>query len=160
MPKPTVVSYARTFPVPLDQAFDGVLTLPLTEFFARRYGPIPRVRSTESTAEWGEVGRTRIIRLADGGSLHEELTEVTRPSAFGYVLSDIRGPMKPLASRIDGRFTFAPDGAGTRIEWSWALHPRSVLSAPLLPIFGRIWGRMAKRAFDRLDRILPEHAAG
>lgn len=156
MPQPTVVSYARTYPVPVEQAFDSVLSMPLEQMFGRRHGPIPAVRGTvPDQPTWDTVGNSRTIRLADGGSLHEELTRVDRPRAFGYTLDDIHGPMKPLASHIEGLFTFEADGAGTRISWSWALYPKSLLSRPLLPVFGRIWQGSARKAFDNIGTALP-----
>jgi hypothetical protein len=156
MAHPTVVSYSRTYPAPVEQAFDSVLSMPLEQLFARRHGPIPAVRGTVANQPgWGAVGDSRTIQLADGGSLHEELTRVERPNAYGYELNDIHGPMKPLAARIDGLFTFAADGSGTRITWSWALYPRTLLSRPILPIFGRIWQGSARKAFDRIEAALP-----
>src|SRR3954468_265915 len=98
MAQPTVVSYSRTSPVPVEQAFDSVLSMPLERIFDRRHGPIPAIRGTvPDQPTWNSVGKSRTIRLADGGSLHEVLTRVDRPSAFGYTLDDIHGPMKPLA---------------------------------------------------------------
>lgn len=156
MANPTVVSYSRTYPVPVEQAFDSVLPMPLEQLFNRRHGPIPAVRGTERDQPgWGAVGDTRTIRLADGGSLREQLTRVDRPDAFGYLLTEIRGPMKPLAARIDGLWAFEAAATGTRITWSWEMHPRSVLSRPLLPVFGRIWQGWARHAFDRIDELLP-----
>lgn len=35
--------------------------------------------------------------------MREELIAVERPTAFGYTLSDVSGPMKVLASRVDGQ---------------------------------------------------------
>jgi hypothetical protein len=156
MAQPTVVSYSRSYPVPVEQAFDSVLSMPLEQMFARRHGPIPAVRGTvPNQPTWESVGDSRTIRLADGGSLREELTRVERPAAFGYELTDIRGPMKPLAARIEGLFTFEAEGSGTRITWSWALYPRTLLSRPILPVFGRIWQGSARKAFDNIGTALP-----
>jgi hypothetical protein len=152
---PTVVSYSRTYPVPVEQAFDEVLALPLEQLFDRRHGPIPAVRGTVGDQPtWSAVADARTIQLADGGSLHEQLVRVERPAAFGYALSDIRGPMKPLAAHIDGLWTFEAAGTGTRITWSWAIQPRSVLSRPILPIFARIWRGWARHAFVRIEELL------
>jgi hypothetical protein len=154
---PTVVSYARTFPVSVEQAFDAVLPTPLEKLFDRRHGPIPAVRGTDrAQPTWDTVGDERTIRLADGGSLRERLTRVERPAAFGYELSGIRGPMKPLASRIEGLWTFEAAGSGTRIAWRWTLHPKSVISRAVLPIFAHIWQGWARHAFDRIADVLPQ----
>jgi hypothetical protein len=154
--QPTIVAYSRAYPLPVEQTFDTVLPMPLEKMFDRRHGPIPAVRGTDrAQRSWDTVGDARTIRLADRGSLHEELTRVERPHAFGYRLSEIRGPMRPLASAIDGLWTFEAAGTGTRVTWSWAMHPKSALSGPMLPIFVRIWRGWARNAFDRIEQLLP-----
>ena len=156
MAAPTRVAYSRTYPTPLEQTYDTVVPMPLERMFDRRHGPIPRVRGTvRNQPSWDSVGDSRTIQLADGGSLFEQIVRADRPHAYGYELTDIRGPMKPLAARIDGLFAFEPDGAGTRVTWSWAIHPRSVLSRPVLPVFARIWQGWARKAFDRIGEVLP-----
>jgi hypothetical protein len=129
--------------------------MPLERLFAKRYGPIPGVRETaRAQPGWDAVGHTRWIRLADGGALHEELISVDRPHSFAYRLTQIRGPLKPLARQVDGLWTFDPAGGGTRITWSWAMHPRVALLAPLLHAFARVWSGYARRGFDQIDRVL------
>jgi len=155
MNKPVAVSYARTFPSAPDTTFDLILPTPLPELFHRRYGPIPPIKSVEGqVGVWGSVGQTRTIRLADGGSMREELTRVDRPGAFGYTITGVTGPMKPLVATVDGLWTFEPDGAGTRITWQWTIQPASALAAPLMPVFGALWRRYAARSFDTIGALL------
>ncbi len=155
MASPLALSCARSYPVTIERAFDDVLLIPLERLFNRRYGPIPAVRGTEGPAEaWGEVGQTRIVRLAGGGSMREELVTVERPAAFGYTLSDVTGPMKPLAARVEGLWSFEPVGTGSRITWQWTLHPASAAVAPVLPIFARFWRGYARRSLERLEQLL------
>src|ERR1700709_797956 len=102
MPGPTAMQCSRTYPLTADEAFDALLSTPLEVLFNRRYGPIPAIRAVEQPdGAWGTLGQSRVVRLADGGSMREELTRVNRPHAFGYVLTDVTGPMKPLAARVD-----------------------------------------------------------
>jgi hypothetical protein len=155
MAAPVEMSYDRSYPIAPEQAFDAVLAMPLERLFPRRYGPIPPVRKTErGQPGWDAVGHHREIRLADGGTLHEELTEVRRPHCFAYRLSEIRGPMKPLAAAVDGRWDFAAVDGGTRITWSWTMHPRVGLLRPLLPPFARIWRGFARCGFDQIAEML------
>jgi len=155
MAKPVVMSYSQSFPALPPEAFDTVLPLPLPELFDRRYGPIPSIRSVEGPGSaWGEVGQARTVHLKGGGSLREELTRVDRPDGFGYTITEVAGPMKPLASRIDGTWSFDADGAGTRITWQWTLYPTSGFVAPVLPFFARIWRGYARQSFHRLAGFL------
>lgn len=155
MAKPVVISYSQSFPIPPSEAFDKVLPLPLPELFSRRYGPIPPIRSVEGpVGAWGEVGQARTLRLKGGGSMREELTRVDRPDAFGYTITKVTGPMKPLASHIHGIWSFDADGAGTRITWQWTLHPSSAVVAPIMPVFARFWRGYAQQSFQRLAGFL------
>jgi hypothetical protein len=146
---------SRSYRVAAEQAFDRLLPLPLEQFFNRRYGPIPAIRSTDGPAQpWGAVGQRRTVRMADGATVQEELTSVERPTAFGYTLSKVTGPLKPLASHIDGVWSFDADGSATRITWTWTMYPASAFSAPLLPVFRSLWRGYAKRALERLEPLL------
>jgi hypothetical protein len=93
--------------------------------------------------------------MADGGAVREELTRVDRPAAFGYTLSEVSGPMKFLASRVEGLWTFAAASGGTLVTWEWIVHPTSEFTAPLLPIFAMLWRQFAKRSLENLDKLLP-----
>lgn len=77
---PLVVQFARAYPVSVDQAFDYVLPPPLEQIFDRRFGPLPPIRGVEGQdGAWGTVGQTRTIKMADGGTMREELTTVDAP---------------------------------------------------------------------------------
>lgn len=155
MPVLTAMQSARAYPVSVEEAFDTVLPMPLEQLFNRRYGPIPRIRSVEQPdGPWGTVGQLRTIRLADGGSAREELTRVDRPNAFGYVLTEVTGPMKPLAARVDGLWSFVPAGTGTRITWSWTVHPASAVGRVAMPVFARLWRGYARQALARIEGLL------
>jgi hypothetical protein len=146
---------SRTYPVPIERAFDELLATPLPELFARRYAALPPIREVrDQTGEWGTVGQTRTIVLADRGTLRETLVSVDRPRSFGYRISDVTGPMKPLASSIDGLWTLEEAGTGVRITWAWTLHPASAAAGLLMPAFARMWRGYARQALDELERIL------
>lgn len=155
MPSPLVMSCSRTYPAAPEQAFDAVLLEPLERIFNRRYKVIPRIRGAEDQdGTWGHAGQTRTVRLADGNLMHEELTRVDRPHAFGYTITGITGPMKPLASEVHGVWSFDPAGTGTRVTWQWTMHPASRLVVPALPVFRRLWLGYAGQALQRLEEIL------
>ena len=149
------LEYSRTFPIPVEDAFDGVLPSPLPELFARRYGVLPPIRDVRGqVGEWGTVGQTRTIQLADGGSMREELTHVERPHRFGYRITDVTGPMKLLASGLEGEWSFAPAGTGARITWAWELHSASGAAGLALPTFARFWRGYARQGMEEIERLL------
>lgn len=149
------LSRSTTVDVPPERAFSETLILPLPTLFSTWFGPIPPIRDVlDQTGDWQSAGQTRTILLAGGGQMAESLLEVSAPSHFAYRLDDIRGPMAPLASHIDGRWTFTPSGAGTTITWHWEVHARSAASRPILPVFGRLWNGYAKRSLARLESLI------
>lgn len=154
MPSPVHVSASRTYPVPADRAYELTIRWPLEELFDTRFGPIPPIVRTQGPIDWGTLGQVRAIHLGDGGTMQERLTVVEAPHQFGYEITGITGPMKPLAERIEGRWQFDPVGTGTRITWSWTIHPKSMASALAIPVFGLIWKGYARRALDHLEALL------
>ena len=45
-----------------------------------------------------------------------------------------------------------PAGTGTNVTWRWTIHPR--LTAPVLPVFGRMWKGYARQALEELSAQL------
>lgn len=141
--------------VPVEDAFDGTLPLPLPQLFRHWYGPIPPIKEVlGQRGAWGSVGQTRTVRLTGGGSMAEELTAVDPPRAFDYRLTEISGPLSPLVRLIEGRWQFTPAAAGTTVTWRWVIHPRSALANPVMPVFGRLWKGYARRALAQLATLL------
>jgi len=148
----------------VDATFSRVLPMPLEQLFVRWYGPLPPIRATEGPLPWQTPGQQRRVDLAGPGSMRETLTEVEPPHHFSYRLDDIRGPMEGLIAAVDGRWAFAPNGAGTTITWSWSVSPawgdavaaaglRSVLAGvrrPRAPAARRAPGQRASRIGNRL----------
>ena len=156
MPAPYAVSSSRAVPAPIDEAYLHTLRLPLPELYSRRYLAIPPVSRVEQLdpGEWGTLGQRRTIHLSDGGSMLETLTRCDEPDAFAYDITGLRGPLAPLADRIEGTYAFEKAGTGTRVTWSWLIHPKGGLGATVMPVFGRMWTGYARQALEELERSL------
>jgi hypothetical protein len=127
----------------------------LDQVFARRFAAIPPVRTVrEQDGTWGTVGQSRVIVLADGGTMREELVTVGRPQEFAYRLTDVTGVMKALVSSATGRWTFAPAGTGVRITWAWTIQPASELAALAMPVFAWMWRGYARQSLERIEALL------
>ncbi|MFC6046211.1 SRPBCC family protein [Nocardioides hankookensis] len=149
------LSRSRTFPVGVARAFDAVLPLPLPQLFDRRYAALPAIREVrDQDGEWGTVGQTRTIVLADRSTMRETLVSVERPASFGYRIDQVHGPLRPLAASIDGLWAFEKAGTGVRITWSWTVHPSSTATSLLMPALGRMWQGYARQALERLEELL------
>lgn len=153
--RPLIVEQSQAIPVSVDAAFDRTLGVPLPELMSRWYGPIPPIRAVrEQSGSWDTPGQSRVLMMTGGGSAREVLTTVERPRLFGYVLTEINGPLAALVGSVEGQWIFAPAGIGTSITWRWIIHPKSVCAVPLMPVFGRLWKGYARRALQKLSVLL------
>lgn len=147
---PVVVEQSRAIPVNAQSAFTAALGIPLPTLLPRRYGPFPPIRTVRGQARWAQVGDSRTIVPAGGGSMLETLTGVDGPGSFSYAVTEIKGPMALLVDHIDGQWSFTPLGAGTQASWQWTLHPTSALTAPVVALLGRLWHGYARQALASL----------
>jgi hypothetical protein len=148
------VEQSRAIPIEPRRAFELTLPISLTAICSRRYGllpPVKEIRGQDGT--WGEVGQSRTVVTADGGTMRELLTGVDVPHSFSYRLSEISGPMRPLVSGIDGRWEFAPKGTGTLVTWRWTMHPKRLGTGPLRPI-ASMWRGYARQVLEILSEQL------
>lgn len=145
---------SRTYPVSPSDAFDWLLPAPLPMIFSRRYAVLPPISSTQESGVWGTEGQTRKIFMAGGGFLTETLLTVRRPESFTYRLTEITGPTSLIANSIDGEWRFAPVGTGTRITWSWTVHPASKVAERGMPLFEKMWQGYARAALEQVEKNL------
>ncbi|ORC14568.1 SRPBCC family protein [Mycobacterium kansasii] len=155
MTRSVVVEQSRAIPVTVEDAFNRTLPIALRVICSRWYGVIPPIKEVrDQSGDWDAAGQTRVIAMVGGGLGRETLTNVDPPRSFSYTLTDIKGPLAPLVSLVEGKWSFAPAGAGTRVAWQGTLHPKSGVSAPLLPPFGRMWKGYARIVLEKLAEQL------
>ena len=157
MAKPLQMQQSRTYPVPIDKAFEVVQAAPLPDIFDRRYALLPPITQVrDQVGDWVTVGQSRTIVLGDGGTMRERLVSVTPPSEFSYRIDGFTGVNRVLFGAVDGCWAFAPDGDGTRITWTWTVHPTSSLTALVLPAVRLMWIGYARQALARIAIRLGE----
>lgn len=151
---PLTLRASRSIPVPVGEAYAAVLPMPLPRIFSRRYLALPPIREVrDQDGEWGTVGQTRTIVLADGGTMRETLTSVTPGVSFGYDITPVTGPLKPLVASAQGRWSFAPAGNGVEVSWQWILDPTRA-GALVMPALGRMWQGYARQALEEVEQAL------
>jgi hypothetical protein len=151
------VEASRLVAVEPEQGFDRLIAAPLPAIFVRRFGAFPPVHEVlEAPDEWGTVGQSRRIVLADGGRLRETLTAVDRPGGFEYRLDEITGRLRPFVGAVDGAWTVTPQDEGSLIGWSWTLYPTSPITRLTPVIIGRMWQGYAARALVEVERLLTQ----
>ncbi|BBY24894.1 SRPBCC family protein [Mycobacterium stomatepiae] len=87
----------------------------------------------------------------------------TLPVPLTQVFSRRHGLFPPIQEVCDqtgawdaaGRTrTVVMAAGGTEVTWRWDIHPRSPLSALMLPVFGRMWKGYARQALRELSGML------
>ena len=149
------VEASRLVAVEPTVAFEGLMTARPTEVFSRRYAAFPAIREvTGEPDDWGTVGQTRTLRLADGGSLHQTITSVDPPHGYAYVLDDIHGRLRPFVRSIEGVWSITPKDGGVDVGWAWTLYPNASPARLTMSVIGRMWKGYADRALVELETIL------
>jgi hypothetical protein len=150
-----LVEVSRVVSVEPGVAFDRLMNARLTDVFTRRYAALPAVIDvTDQPDDWGLVGQTRTIVLADGGRLRETLTGIERPHGFAYRLDGIEGPLRHFVHTIDGVWTIAPHDGGALIGCAWTFYPKASPARLTTSVIGRMWTGYADRALIELEAIL------
>ncbi len=146
------ITVDTVFPAPLDQAFEVVTAEDVVPKLLKGFGPIPAVVGTTARhGTWDRVGSHRVIQLADGGTVREELTGFDRPWSFDYRVTEFSPPFSAIVARARGQWTLEEAPGGTRIRWTYAFEPRSLLAYPLLLLIGQLaWRGVMGRAFENL----------
>jgi hypothetical protein len=128
--------------------------MPLPLIFSRRYLALPPIKEVrDQDGEWGTVGQTRTIVLADRGTMRETLTSVTPGTSFGYDITPVTGPLKPLVVAAQGLWSFAPAGNGVEVSWQWILDPTRA-GVLVMPALGRMWQGYARQALEEVEKAL------
>ncbi|WP_022927248.1 SRPBCC family protein [Patulibacter americanus] len=133
--------------VPPETAFDVVVPIDLSLIFTGWRGIFPGVRGSKNeTGPWDHVGASRNPDLADGSTATETLAEYTRPSSFAYTLVDFTNVLGRLVGGVRGEWTFAPDGTGTLIRWTYEFKPLPGRTVIMRRIVGPLWRRYMAQA--------------
>jgi hypothetical protein len=102
---------------------------------------LPIGAGTRFRARMGRAGTQMLV----------ELIEFDRPHRLGS---------RTISSMMQtaGGLTFAADGDGTAMSWSWQVRPKGWMRM-LGPLFGPLGGRMERRIWTSLKRYLENTAA-
>ena len=132
----------------LDVTWD-VATLTNPTWFYSSFGPLPGVVDVwGQVGDWNAVGKTRTLKLSDGGSVIEQLTDVARADFFAYNLSEFQGLFGRIVSGARAEWHFWEEGDSTAIRWSYTYTAK--------PGFGLVVGAIVRLLWSRyMQRTLP-----
>lgn len=98
--------------------------------YCQKKGPFAGIEEA-TTMGPHQVGALRQVRMSDGISLEETLTEWTVPECHGYQWSNPPKPLGLLVKKAHGLWHFAAVGENTHVTWRYTLTFRSKLFYPL-----------------------------
>jgi hypothetical protein len=120
------------------------------------YGPLPAVVGTsQHSGPWDRSGSARLIHLADGSTVREQLVAYESPRFFAYRVWDFGNPiLRGLANGAAGEWTFAAAPGGTQVTWSYTFTAKSRWAAlPLSGIVHVLWRGYMDVCLDNAMRI-------
>ena len=99
--------------------------------YCRKRGPFAAIEEAVTHGPY-QVGARRRVRMSDGMSMEETITEWTVPVQHGYRWSDPPKPLGLIVDKAHGLWLFEAHGDGaTKVTWRYTLTIRSRLLYPL-----------------------------
>jgi hypothetical protein len=140
---PAASAFARTGLAPA-AALEAMAAYPLPAMFTK--GLIfPAVIGVDGQdGGWNEVGRTRTVRLGDGGSVTETIVEWTPGSSFAYELTRFTDVFARLVVGVRGEWSVAPDGDGSLVRWTWEFAPLPGRRWLMTHVIAHLWRHYAQ----------------
>lgn len=129
-------------PGSLNDVFDFITAQDVLPKVLTGYGPLPAVvRTSEVSGPWDTPGSSRIVHLADGSTVREQITEFSRSKSFAYRVYEFGNPIiGTLATSARGVWTFSDASGGVRVSWIYTFVAKNSLTAiPLSGITQILW---------------------
>jgi len=97
------------------------------------YGPLPGIKQAEFEASIDDIVGTRIRVTNRDGSTHvEEIVEWEPTRRLRLHMHEFSPPVSRLATAFDETWDFERDGDQTKVIRSFEMHPKSLVTKPLL----------------------------
>ena len=121
------------------------------------YGPLPAVvKTSENTGPWTVAGSARLIHLADGSTVREQVTHFEPSKRFAYRVWEFGNPIiSSLATGARGEWTFAPTAGGTLVTWTYTFTAKNGVAAmPLSAITQILWRGYMDVCLENSKRLM------
>lgn len=157
------VTLTRTAVIPgtPEQVFAFIAAEDVLPRLLTGYGPLPAVvRTSEHTGAWDVPGSARLIHLADGSTVREQVTQFASPSRFAYRVWAFGHPvLRTLATQARGEWTFVAHESGTAVAWTYTFTARNAVAAwPLSAITRWLWRGYMDVCLDNAVRLMASQA--
>ena len=137
---------------PIGEVFDLVVATPPPEFYPS-FGPLPAVRRvSDQTGPFTEVGSSRMLHLSDGSSVTETVVEIDTPRFHSYRLTGFTKLFGNLVDHAVAEWSFVPEGAATRIRWTYTFVGKMGRGWIVRLIVRLFWGRYMVKVLPPIAR--------
>ncbi len=104
------------------------------------YGLLPGVTHTSQVSgPWDVPNATRIVHLADGTTVREQMLARKPSESFSYRVWEFGNPIvAALATGANGDWTFKSVPAGTEVRWTYTFKAKNALAAMPLSVIARL----------------------
>lgn len=122
------------------------------------YGPLPGIQQAEFEVRTPGIVGTRIRVTNRDGSTHvEEIVEWNPTRRVQLHMRDFSPPVSRLATGFDETWDFEVTPEGTRTVRSFALHPKSLLTRPVLWLISFLLKGAIAAHLQQLRQQQPTH---
>lgn len=147
---PITFSCTDTLPLAPDEIARQILDLANWTGFTG-YGPMPGIKAASFEVRTPNVIGTRIkVTNTDGSSHLEEIVEWEPDRRLRLDMKDFSPPLSRLASGFVETWEFVRLGDGTRVTRSFEMHPKSVLTRPVLWLISFLLKRAVARHLSQM----------
>ena len=130
--RPIIFSCNATLPQKPEEIASQILDLSKWPEF-NGYGQLPGIKRAEFETRTDEVVGTRIRVTNRDGSTHvEEIVEWEPTRRLRLHMHEFSPPVSRLATAFDETWEFERDGDQTHVARSFVMHPKTILTKPLL----------------------------
>lgn len=136
---------------PAEHSFERILGLDPRRLLSG-YGPVAGVAGHRNlVGQWSQPGDTREVSMTDGTRITQELLYLDRPSGFGYLLPELRGPIGLIVRRARAHWRFATRSDGrTTVTWRYVFEgPKAMPYAVGWFLLRVLWAGYMRAALRR-----------
>lgn len=153
--KPITFCCTETMPIAPEEIAGQILDLAnWTDF--KGYGPMPGIKAAAFEVRTPNVVGTRIkVTNTDGSSHAEEIVEWEPARRLRLDMKDFSPPVSRLATRFIETWEFECLGDSTRVTRSFEMHPKSLLTRPVLWLISLLLKRAITRHLRQMKESRP-----
>ncbi len=120
--------------VPIEDIWQLAQTLSLEEMVVKGYDDLPKITHTKMMqGDWTNAGDYRIVYFSTGDTAIETLIQYSSPTSFAYQITNFTLPLKRVAKKAQGIFTYTDIGSGkTAVEWTYYFEQKNFIAKMLI----------------------------